>query len=145
MTWTANQTLNTPTNGNLTLGGNINSASSLTKTGAGTLTLGGVDYFSGCIANGGTTVISGNVTISGTSGSFVFLGNADTNYNGTLVIQPGATLTVAGNFDDAMVIGRDGGSGRVIQNGGTFSYSNPYMPICLWAPPAMRARRQRMT
>ncbi|HEU5068782.1 MAG TPA: autotransporter-associated beta strand repeat-containing protein, partial [Verrucomicrobiae bacterium] len=125
MTWTANQTLNTPTNGNLTLGGAINSASSLTKTGAGTLTLGGVDYFSGCIANGGTTVISGNVTISGTSGSFVFLGNADTNYNGTLVIQPGATLTVAGDFDDAMVIGRDGGSGRVIQNGGTFSYSNP--------------------
>lgn len=126
MTWNADKTITTPANASLTLGGGIFTAPNrLTKAGPGTLTLGGADSFSGYYVNGGTNIITGNVSISGSAGSFVFLGNADTNFNGTLVIQPSATLTIDGSFDDAMVIGRDGGSGRVVQNGGTFSYNNP--------------------
>ena len=43
--------------------------------------------------------------------------------NGTLDIQPGAVLNVIGSFNDTFVIGRDGGSGTVIQNGGTFTFN----------------------
>lgn len=127
--WTADKTINTPGNGNLSLGGNIAAANNnLTKTGNGTLTLGGVDTFVGYYLNGGTNVITGNVTINGANGSFIFIGNADPSYNGTLIIQPGASFSVSGQFNDAFVIGRNGGSGRVIQNGGTFSYNNPSHP-----------------
>jgi autotransporter-associated beta strand protein len=126
MALNGDKTIDTPTNGNLTLGGNISGPNSkLTKNDAGTLTLSGSDSFAGYILNGGTNIITGNVSVSGTSGSVLYLGNGDTNDNGTLVIQSGASLTMSGNFDDAFVIGRDGGSGRVIQNGGTFNYSNP--------------------
>src|ERR1035438_7634362 len=127
MTFTANQTIDTPTNGNLSLGGNITSANNLTKVDAGTLTLGGVDTFVGYSLNGGTNVITGNTTINGTSGHRIYLGDGSPN-NGILVIQPGATFAVTGNFDDSFVIGRDGGSGTVIQNGGTFSYSPGNQP-----------------
>ena len=124
MTWNADKTIDTPTNGNLTLGGNISaSANTLTKIDAGTLTLGGVNSFAGYIINNGTNVITGNTTVNGAGSSVFYLGNANTGYNGTLVIQPGAILNVAGNFGDALVIGRDGGSGRIIQNGGTFTYA----------------------
>ena len=126
MTWSADKTIDTPTNGNLTLGGNISaSANALTKMDAGTLTLGGTDSFIDYIANGGTNIVTGNVSVTGTGGTAVYLGNANTNYNGTLVVQPGASFNISGGFNDAFVIGRDGGSGRVIQNGGTVSYYVP--------------------
>ena len=126
MTWNTDQTIDTPTNGNLTLGGNINAfGNSLTKADAGTLTLGGADTFVGYIQNGGTNVITGDVSVTGTGGTSIYLGNGNTNFSGTIVIQPGATFSVNGSFNDAMVIGRNGGSGRVIQNGGTFNYSVP--------------------
>jgi autotransporter-associated beta strand protein len=126
MTWNADKTIDFPTNGNFSFGGNISaSANSLTKMDAGTLTFGGVDSFLGYVVNGGTNVITGNVSVTGTGGTAIYLGNANTNYNGTLVIQPGAALNVSGGFSDALVIGRDGGSGRLIQNGGTFSYYVP--------------------
>jgi autotransporter-associated beta strand protein len=126
MTWTGDQTINTPTNGNLTLGGNMNaSANALTKTGNGTLTLGGTDAFLGYIINGGTNVITGNVSVVGTGGTAIYLGKGNTNFSGTMVIQPGASFSVSGSFNDAMVIGQDGGSGRVIQNGGAVSYNVP--------------------
>lgn len=122
MNWPADQTVDTPTNANLTLGGNINSVNRLAKTGAGTLTLGGLDSFAACTVNGGTNVIAGNVTINGTSGDRIYVGDQSPN-DGNLVIENGAALTVAGSFDDALVIGRDGGSGAIIQNGGTFTFS----------------------
>ena len=123
MTWLADKTIDAPTNGNLALAGSIYSGNSLTKMGAGALTLGGFNSLSGLIANGGITTITGNTTINGVGGSsYCFLGNANTNYNGTLVIENGASLALAGSFGDNFVIGRDGGSGRVIQNGGTFTY-----------------------
>lgn len=124
MTWNNDKTINTPTNGSLVVGGNIaDSLNTLTETGSGNVTLSGVNSLAGLIVNGGTNTITGNTTITGTGGTFFFLGNADTNFNGTLVIQPGAALTINGSFGDNFVVGRDGGSGRVIQNGGTFTYS----------------------
>ena len=50
-------------------------------------------------------------------------GDAFAYCNGTLVIQPGAVLDIIGSFADDFVIGRDGGSGTVIQNGGTFTFN----------------------
>ncbi|HEX4265844.1 MAG TPA: autotransporter-associated beta strand repeat-containing protein [Verrucomicrobiae bacterium] len=125
LNWTTDETIDTPTNGNLTLGGSISSANNLTKIDAATLTLGGIDSFSGYSLNGGTNIITGQVTINGSSGHRVYLGDGQSipNASGTLVLQNGSAFTVVGSFDDALVLGRDGGSGRVIQNGGTFTYS----------------------
>jgi fibronectin-binding autotransporter adhesin len=121
MTFTGDQTINSPVNGNLVLNGSITSGGNLTKAGLGTLTLGGAnDSFSAFSVNGGTNVITGNVTIAGTGGSRFYVGDVGTL--GTLIIQPGGTLTVLGNYGDAGVIGRDSGSGKIIQNGGTFSF-----------------------
>ncbi|HXI69261.1 MAG TPA: autotransporter-associated beta strand repeat-containing protein [Verrucomicrobiae bacterium] len=129
MTWAANKTIDTPANGNLSLGGNITTApNDLTKTGAGTLTLGGVDSFAGYAVNGGTNIITGNVTANGTGGSRFVLANANAAFNGTLVIQPGATFNVTGNWTDAGVIGRDAGKGTVTQNGGLFNFNMGNQP-----------------
>jgi autotransporter-associated beta strand protein len=124
MALTTDVTIDTPTNGNLTLGGNLTSANALTKMDNGTLSLGGVDTFSTYDLNNGTNIITGNVTIDGTGGnSRFYLANANSAYNSTLIIQPGATLNITGSFGDSAVIGRDGGSGTVIQNGGTFTFN----------------------
>jgi len=122
ITFTGNQTIDLPTNGNLALGGNITSANNLIKAGAGTLTLSGAsDSFNSFRVIGGTNVISGGVTISGTGGgSFFFVGDIGTT--GALVLQPGANLVVNGAFGDSGVIGRDSGIGTIIQNGGNFSF-----------------------
>ncbi len=129
MTWSANKIIDIPFNGNLALGGSITtSANDLTKTGAGALTLGGVDSFAGYAVNGGTNVITGNVTANGTGGSRFVLANANVAYNGTLVIQPGATFNVTGNWTDAGVIGRDGGKGTITQYGGTFYFNMGNQP-----------------
>jgi autotransporter-associated beta strand protein len=122
MSWSADKTIDTPTNGNLTLGGNITtSGNSLTKTDNGTLTLGGTDSFASLFVDGGTNVITGNTTIAGTGGSRFYIGDIGTV--GNLVIQPGGALNVTGNFADSGVIGRDSGSGSIVQNGGTFSFN----------------------
>ncbi len=130
MTWTGSETIDTPTNGNLSLGGSITSGDNLIKTGAGTLTLGGTDSFVGYVVNGGTNVITGNTTINSGPGHTVYLGST-TPFFGNLVIQNGASFTVAGGFDDTLVVGRDGGSGRIVQNGGTFTF-NPSSPKFLF-------------
>jgi autotransporter-associated beta strand protein len=129
MTWSANETIDIPADGNLTLGGAITSTTDLNKLDPGTLTLGGTNTIESLDVNGGTNTITGNTTLNGnnSSGNYdrFYVGDGDSYSapNGTLVIQPGATLTVTGDFDDAFVIGRDGGSGTVIQNGGTFTFS----------------------
>ena len=127
MTWNNPETLDTPANGNLTLNGNINSSvdTSLVKLDTGTLSLGGSDAIQSWDLNGGTTILTGNVTLNGGGSSRMYLGDGDAlaNCSGTLIIQPSATLTMSGNFADAFVIGRDSGSGHLIQNGGTFNYT----------------------
>ena len=123
LTWTADKTIDTPTNGNLSLGGNITSGYSLTKIDAGTLTLDGDDSFDGYFLNGGTNIITGDTTFNGNGTNLFYLGNGSTNFDGTLIIQPGAQLNITGTFADAGVIGRNGGSGTIIQNGGTFTFN----------------------
>ena len=124
MTWTSDETINTPTNDNITLNNNIIAGNfNLLKAGAGALTLGGAyDSFAGYSVNGGTNTITGGTTVNGSAGHRIYIGDSSPN-NGTLVIQNGASFSVTGNFDDAMVLGRDGGSGRIIQNGGTFTFN----------------------
>jgi autotransporter-associated beta strand protein len=130
LTFTGNQTIDLPANGNLTLGGNITSGNALTKSGSGVLTLAGAnDSFSSFYLDGGSNVIAGTVNVTGTGGGRIYIGDIGTT--GTLVLQPGANLSVSGGFADACVLGRDSGSGYVIQNGGTFTY-NPTGPTYMF-------------
>jgi autotransporter-associated beta strand protein len=124
MAWSASETIDTPANGNLTLGGDITSANNLTKLDAGTLTLGGTNTIECLDVDGGTNTITGNTTINGT-GDRLYVGDGDSvsGCNGTLIIQNGAALAITGDFGDTFVIGRDGGSGTIIQNGGNFIFN----------------------
>jgi fibronectin-binding autotransporter adhesin len=137
MGWSVNETIDTPTNGNLTLGGDITSGDDLTKLDSGTLTLGGTNTIESMDVNGGTNTITGNTILNGnnSSGNYdrFYIGDGDSvaNCNGTLIIQNGATFTVTGSFNDTLVIGRDGGSGTVIQNGGTFTFNPANVSLML--------------
>lgn len=121
-------TIDTPTNGNLNLAGTVMSSAdtSLIKLDAGTLTLGGTNAITSWDLCGGTTTIMGSTTINGDGNSRIYVGDGDylNDCNGTLVIQPGAALSIIGNYADDFVIGRDSGSGTLIQNGGTFIFNN---------------------
>ena len=137
MALSASQNIDTPANGNLVLGGAVTSANDLTKLDAGTLTLAGTNAIENLDVDGGTNIITGNTTINGNSGGGnydrIYVGDGDVipGCNGTLVIQPGAALAVTGNFNDTFVIGRDGGSGTVIQNGGTFTFNPANLSLML--------------
>ncbi len=48
----------------------------------------------------GSRAITGNVTVSGISGNYLYLGDSSTN-NGTLVIQNGANFSVTGTLEEA--------------------------------------------
>jgi fibronectin-binding autotransporter adhesin len=132
MAWSTGVTIDTPTNANLILTGAITSSSdsSLIRLDAGTLMLGGTNAITSWDLDGGTTTITGNTTINGDGNSRIYVGDGDylADCNGTLVIQPGAVLTVTGAFADQSVIGRDSGSGTVVQNGGTFTFNPSSMP-----------------
>jgi len=121
----------------------IKCAGNLTKTGAGVLIFGGSNTLSGLIVNGGTNIIASNTAINGTGSSVFYLGNANSSYAGTMILQSGATLSVTGNFSDSAVIGRDGGDGTFIQTGGTFRF-NPanvnYLFVGAANNPATQAR-----
>jgi autotransporter-associated beta strand protein len=138
MAWTASALdVDTPINGNLTFGGNINSTAdySLNKTDAGTLTLDGTNSIAGMGVNGGTNIIAGKTTINGNGdgNDRLYVGDGDflNGCNGTLIIQTGAVLMVTGSFGDTFVIGRDSGSGTVIQNGGTFTFNPANISLML--------------
>jgi fructan beta-fructosidase len=137
MALSASQSIDTPLNGNLLIGGALTSENDLTKLDAGTLILGGTNMIETLDIDGGTNTITGNTTISGNSGDgnydrfYVGDGDSYAGCNGTLVIQPGAVLNVTGNFNDTFVIGRDGGSGTVIQNGGTFIFNPANISLML--------------
>ena len=112
------------TGANVAINAAMAAPNGLTTTGVGTLMLGGTNLFAGLSVNGGTNIITGNTTINGDGGT-IYVGDGDylAGCNGTLDIQPGAVLNITGSFDDTFVIGRDSGSGTVIQNGGTFTFN----------------------
>ena len=112
----------------------------MTATGAtlvtgGTLALPGTNTCTGLQANGATIVVSGSVNVAN---SYFYIGNGGTNNGitnttgGQLIINSGATLNVTGSLGDNFVVGRDSGSGTVVQNGGLFNYdpSNTAFYVC---------------
>jgi autotransporter-associated beta strand protein len=128
------ETIDTPTNGDLTLGGDLTSSvdTSLIKLDSGTLTLGGTNAILSWDLNGGTTTVTGNTTINGDGGR-IYLGDGDAvaDCQAILNIQAGAVLNIIGSYGDTFVIGRDSGSGTVNQNGGTFTF-NPANNGTIW-------------
>jgi fibronectin-binding autotransporter adhesin len=138
----ASQTLNV-TNGTLTLTNGIVSAGSLTKTGSGTLILGGVNNSTTTALNGGTILAlgsnslganlalsSGLLDLNGNTDTFTtvgFYGNDFTVTNGSFVVTSGYTAsnaTVAQNLGGAASFTATGGTVNLTGNntytGGTF-------------------------
>lgn len=127
-------------NGSLTLGGTTTGGGDLnvvfgdtTLSGTGTFTgslnattgthlLSGTNTFSGLVGVNASFSITGPTTITGTGGTAIWIGNL-AGGNSTMTIENGGSLTMTGNFNDAWVIGRDGGTGSVVQNGGTVTYN----------------------
>ena len=135
MAWSTDVTIDTPTNGNLTLNGAITSGNNLFKLDAGTLNLVGTNAVESMDIDGGTNIITGNATLNGNGVGYdrSYLGDGDTinGCNGTLRhLSPGRAFSVTGNFNDSFVIGRDSGSGTVIQNGGVFTFNCNQTGIC---------------
>ena len=99
----------------------------LDKEGLGTLTLSGTNVLGSLLVNGGTVTIDGDTVVSGNVANVFYVGNR-TGTDGTIVLEDGGSLTIAGEFADDIVVGRDGGTGTFIQNGGvlTFSGSTPF-------------------
>ena len=79
MAWTTDVTIDTPTNGNLTLNGAITSGNNLFKLDAGTLTLVGTNAVESMDINGGTNMITGNTTLNGNGVGYdrFYLGDGD--------------------------------------------------------------------
>ena len=131
----ASETIDTPTNGNLTLDGGVTSTvdTSLIKLDGGTLTLGGTNAIVSWDINGGTTVLTGSTTINGDGNGRIYVADGDylADCTAALDIQPGALLDITGSYADTFVIGRDSGSGTVNQTGGTFIF-NPANNGTIW-------------
>ena len=88
------------------------------------MTLAGTNSFKGMVVNNGTNRITGTTAVNGVGGSsFFYLADSQTARTATLVIENGGNLSVSGGFQDAAVIGRNGGVGAIVQNGGTFSFN----------------------
>lgn len=101
------------------LGGNNTFSGTLNGT-EGTHTLSGTNSFAGLVTKNGSYTISGPTTLTG--GGVVWLGNL-TGSSSALTIENGGSLNITGTYNDALVVGRDGGNGSVVQNGGTVTYN----------------------
>lgn len=100
----------------------------LKKLGTGTMVLAASSnvFNGGFYPNVGALKVTGDLVLSGGS---IYVGSAagdatgTTGANGTLEIADGARLTISAIGSDHFVIGRNGGVGTVVQNGGTFNFS----------------------
>ncbi|MEO5916252.1 MAG: autotransporter-associated beta strand repeat-containing protein [Luteolibacter sp.] len=109
-----------------TLGG-TNTFTGTLFANAGTQSLSGTNSFAGIVTTTAATTITGPTSITGTGGTAVWIGNL-AGANASLTVEPGGSLNITGIFSDAWVIGRDGGNGSVIQNGGTITYNSSNHP-----------------
>lgn len=104
---------NVQLNGTTTVGGGIN-------VNAGTTTLAGTSSLTGLVSTNGNLTITGPTAITG-SAPFVWIGNFP-GADSTMTLEAGGSLTMTGALADSWVLGRDGGSAAMIQNGGTVTY-----------------------
>lgn len=107
--------------GDQILSGHNTFGGALTAT-VGSQTLSGTNSFVGLETLNANLTISGPTTITGTGATTIRLGDL-TGSTSSLTVNAGGSLTVTGSFNDAFVVGRDGGSGSVVQNGGTVTYN----------------------
>ena len=122
-----NQAFGIDTNGvNVTYASQLNSSNGyLNKVGAGTLTLAATgNSVMGFQVDGGTLDITGTFTTTGNDNNFDYVANGGnnggiSNTTATLIIDANAMFNVTGSYNDTFVIGRDSGSGTVIQNAGS--------------------------
>ena len=99
------------------------SSPQLDKLGAKSLTLNTPVTTTSFFLNQGTVIANTNFTQA--TGNF-YIGNANTAYDGTFIINTGAVIEITGaTMVDQVVIGRDGGSGTIIQNGGLLRFIVP--------------------
>jgi autotransporter-associated beta strand protein len=108
--------------GDVTLSGTNTFTGNLSSAGGGNVVLSGTNTFAGLAATSTNFTVTGATTINGTGGTAVWIGNLG-GADSLLTMEAGGSLTMSGSFNDAWVIGRDGGSGRVVQNGGTITYN----------------------
>ena len=132
----ANNTTITTTSGSdsLAIGGNISdngTGSSLTVTGAGLVTLSGVNSYSGGTNLGGGTVnVNADAALGAAAGPVTFTGNAtlqaagNVNLNAarTVSINPGVTATFDTQSNTVTVAGTLGGLGALAKTGGGTLY-----------------------
>ncbi len=83
--------------------------------------LGGTNNFGGLVTLNGAMDITGTLNLTG-GGAAIWFGNL-AGANPTITVQPGAVINITGNYNDSMVIGRDGGDCTFIQNGGTITFN----------------------
>jgi len=74
-----------------------------------------------CQLNGSQTV-GGEFNVIGNGSASRFYVGTGVGAVGTLVIESGAAFNVSGTFGDQGVIGRNGGCGEIMQNGGLFRF-----------------------
>ncbi|MEO5915367.1 MAG: immunoglobulin domain-containing protein [Luteolibacter sp.] len=110
-----------PGSGTVTLGGNNTFSGSLSAA-TGTQALSGANTFAGLVTLNSNLTISGPTNITGTGGTTLWIGNL-TGANSSLTVETGGSLNITGVFNDSWVIGRDGGNGSMIQNGGIVTYN----------------------
>ncbi|MCW1926501.1 immunoglobulin domain-containing protein [Luteolibacter arcticus] len=107
--------------GTLTLGGNNAFNGSLLDSGFGDRVFSGTNTFTGLSTSSGNLTFSGTTNFTG-SGAVLFFGNL-AGANASVTIEPGAVINITGAYNDAWVVGRDGGTASVVQNGGTVTYN----------------------
>lgn len=121
-TTTAGNLILGASSGVATLGGTNTVSGSLLDSGAGAARhLSGTNNFGGLVTLNGATDITGTLNLTG-GGAAIWLGNFP-GANPTITVQPGAVINITGNYNDSMVLGRDGGDCTFIQNGGTITFN----------------------
>lgn len=102
--------------------GGTNTFSGTLFADAGDVTLSGTNHFGGVRTTNGNLTISGPTNITGTGGTNLWFG-AFAGTQSSLTINEGANVNISGVFSDNWVMGRDGGSATVVQNGGTVTFN----------------------